>query len=155
MLSATYKGSRSDVHPTLRPSSNESDPATVEQETVVDDEEEIEVGGDCSMDQCISNTDHVQEQPEDLSVKKEKNDGDSVSSMSPRPTSTSPALASSSPESQKGVDTGRSVKRIKPIPPPLDLNARTLTPTDTLPTNIFSPASQVDIPQDTLPIRKR
>ena len=145
MLSATYKGSRSDVHPTLRPSSNESDPATVEQETVVDDEEEIEVGGDCSMDQCISNTDHVQEQPEDLSVKKEKNDGDSVSSMSP----------SSSPESQKSVDTGRSVKRIKPIPPPLDLNARTLTPTDTLPTNIFSPASQVDIPQDTLPIRKR
>ena len=44
-------------------------------------------------------------------------------------------------------------KRIKPIPPPLDLNARTLSPCDTLPQAL--PRSPGDFPRECLPIRKR
>ena len=44
-------------------------------------------------------------------------------------------------------------KRIKPIPPPLDLNARTLSPSDTLPQAL--PRSPADLPRECLPLRKR
>ena len=92
----------------------------------------------------------MQDQPEDLSVRKE--DGDS---SSPRPSSASPHTRSScsgSPDSQKNGETNRA-KRIKPIPPPLDLNARTLSPHDVLVAAL--PSSPADLPRECLPIRKR
>merc|ERR1719328_453857 len=73
----------------------------------------------------------VQDQPEDLSIKKEQEE--SEAGVSPRPSSASPNTRSSSsgsPDSQKNGEP--RVKKIKLIPPPLDLNARTLSPQDTL-----------------------
>jgi len=95
----------------------------------------------------------VQDQPEDLSVKKEREE--SEAETSPRPSSASPHTRSSSsgsPDSQKNGEPSRA-KRIKPIPPPLDLNARTLSPQDTLVPAL--PSSPADLPRECLPIRKR
>jgi hypothetical protein len=44
-------------------------------------------------------------------------------------------------------------KRVKPIPPPLDLNARTLYLGEAFAPPL--PASPLDFPRETLPIRKR
>lgn len=84
----------------------------------------------------------VQDAPEDLSVKKT------------RP-NTPQSRSSSSPGSQGSGSSGEATrpKRIKPIPPPLDLNARTLSPSDTLPQAL--PRSPGDLPRECLPIRKR
>ena len=118
------------------------------------DDEEIEVGKESDMDEDGRGVSPrpVQDQPEDLSIKKE---GRSVSSSSSRPSSISPPTRSTdseSPDSQKTGEQSRA-KRIKPIPPPLDLNARTLSPSDTLPgTGLRSP-SDADLPA--LPLRKR
>jgi len=94
----------------------------------------------------------VQDQPEDLSIKKEQEE--SEAGVSPRPSSASPHTRSSSsgsPDSQKNGEP--RVKKIKPIPPPLDLNARTLSPQDTLVPAL--PSSPADLPRECLPIRKR
>ena len=69
--------------------------------------------------------DPVQDQPQDLSMK---------------PSSTSPPSTSAS-----------ASKKIKPIPPPLDLNARTLEE----PSDLRVPKSPGDLPRECLPIRKR
>merc|ERR1740123_1994534 len=92
----------------------------------------------------------VQEQPQDLSVKKERGGVGGVLDCSPRPSSLS--SSSGSPDSQKNGEPSRA-KRIKPIPPPLDLNARTLSPQDTLVPAL--PSSPADLPRESLPIRKR
>ena len=110
--------------------------AMLKKETVSEDEE-IEVGKESDMEES-STSSPVQEQPEDLSVKKK------AGSESPRPSSVSP-------DSGKAGDQSRA-KRIKPIPPPLDLNARTLSPSDILP---HQPQSPADIPRQSLPLRKR
>merc|ERR1740123_603777 len=95
----------------------------------------------------------VQEQPQDLSVKKERGGVGGVLDCSPRPSSLSPS--SGSPDSVKLGEPSRA-KRIKPIPPPLDLNARTLSPSDTFPQGHPSlPQSPADLPRECLPIRKR
>ena len=107
----------------------------LKKETVSEDEE-IEVGKESDMEESSSSP--VQDQPEDLSVKKK------AGSESPRPSSVSP-------DSGKAGDQSRA-KRIKPIPPPLDLNARTLSPSDILP---HQPQSPADIPRESLPLRKR
>jgi hypothetical protein len=44
-------------------------------------------------------------------------------------------------------------KRVKPIPPPLDLNARTLYLSESFAPPL--PASPLDFPREALPIRKR
>ena len=134
MLSATYSEIFSPGTPSV----------LVKKETVSDDEE-IEVGKESDMEESVS---PVQEQPEDLSVPRGSR------SDSPRPTSSSPARRSSSsgsPDSGKAGEQSRA-KRIKPIPPPLDLNARTLSPSDILP---HQPQSPADIPRESLPLRKR
>ena len=107
----------------------------LKKETVSEDEE-IEVGKESDMEESSSSP--VQDQPEDLSVKKK------AGSESPRPSSVSP-------DSGKAGEQSRA-KRIKPIPPPLDLNARTLSPSDILP---HQPQSPADIPRQSLPLRKR
>ena len=121
------------------------------------DDEEIEVGKESDMDESGSPV-PVQD-PLDLSVKKEKkDDGASLSTSSSRPSSISPptrSTESSSPDSQKNGEVSRA-KRIKPIPPPLDLNARTLSPTEILPGAGHSPsAAAQDRDRETLPLRKR
>ena len=125
------------------------------------DDEEIEVGKESDMDddnQGVSPR-PIQDQPEDLSVKKLQHGTDSSSSS--RPSSISPPTRSSdsgSPDS--GKNEQNRAKRIKPIPPPLDLNARTLSPSDSLPapahahTSLpLSPAPEV--PREALLLRKR
>ena len=94
--------------------------------------------------------------PEDLSVKKKDND---ISASTSRSSSISPPTRSSesgSPDSQKNGEQSRA-KRIKPIPPPLDLNARTLSPSDTLPGppgHALSPTAACT-PRELLPLRQR
>jgi hypothetical protein len=46
----------------------------------------------------------------------------------------------------------KSSRKVKPIPPPLDLNARTL---DEEATDLRLPKSPGDMPRECLPIRKR
>jgi hypothetical protein len=46
----------------------------------------------------------------------------------------------------------KSARRLKHIPPPLDLNARTL---DDEPADLRLPKSPADLPRECLPIRKR
>ena len=118
-------------------------------------DEELETEKRASMDEDAA-VDPVQEQPEDLSVKKKERSRSR--SNSPRPSSISPpsrSCESGSPDSQKNGEPSRA-KRIKPIPPPLDLNARTLSPSDTFPQGHPSlPHSPADLPRECLPIRKR
>ena len=128
MLSAPF----SEIFSPALPSS-----VMLKKETVSEDEE-IEVGKESDMEESSSSP--VQDQPEDLSVKKK-----------PGPDSESPRPSSVSPDSGKAGDQSRA-KRIKPIPPPLDLNARTLSPSDILP---HQPQSPADIPRQSLPLRKR
>ena len=141
MLSATFSEIFSPGTPSVM----------VKRETVSD--EEIEVGKESDMEESVS---PVQEQPEDLSVPR-KGGGEEARgsrSDSPRPSSGSPTRRSSSsgsPDSGKAGEQSRA-KRIKPIPPPLDLNARTLSPSDILP---HQPQSPADIPRESLPLRKR
>lgn len=123
------------------------------------DDEEIEVGKESDMDESSSPVPVPVQDPLDLSVKKEKkDDGASVSTSSSRPSSISPptrSTESSSPDSQKNGETSRA-KRIKPIPPPLDLNARTLSPTEIIQGSGHSPsAAAQDRERETLPLRKR
>ncbi len=47
----------------------------------------------------------------------------------------------------------KSCRKVKPIPPPLDLNARTLE--DEAATDLRLPKSPGDLPRECLPIRKR
>ena len=47
----------------------------------------------------------------------------------------------------------KSFRKVKPIPPPLDLNARTLE--DEAPSDLRIPKSPGDMPRECLPIRKR
>ena len=116
---------------------------------------EDEVEDRLSMDEDTP-VDPVQDQPEDLSVKKKESIR--PRSNSPQQSSDSPPGRSSesgSPDSGKNGEPSRA-KRIKPIPPPLDLNARTLSPSDTLPPGHSSlPQSPADLPRECLPIRKR
>ena len=128
MLSAPF----SEIFSAALPSS-----VMLKKETVSEDEE-IEVGKESDMEESSSSP--VQDHPEDLSVKKK-----------PGPDADSPRPSSVSPDSGKSGDQSRA-KRIKPIPPPLDLNARTLSPSDILP---HQPQSPADIPRQSLPLRKR
>jgi len=118
-------------------------------------DEELETEKRLSMDEDTA-VSPVQDHPEDLSVKKKERDRSR--SNSPRPSSISPptrSCGSGSPDSQKNGEPSRA-KRIKPIPPPLDLNARTLSPSDTLPQGHASlPQSPAELPRECLPIRKR
>ena len=124
------------------------------------DDEEIEVGKETEAMEDDSRPVPMQDMPEDLSVKKK--DNDISASTSSRSSSISPPTRSSesgSPDSQKNGDQSRA-KRIKPIPPPLDLNARTLSPSDTLPgppghAHPPPPAHSSDTPRESLPLRKR
>ena len=126
---------------------------SVKKEPCSDEELETEKRSSMDEDTAVS---PVQDQPEDLSVKKKERDRSR--SNSPRPSSISPpsrSCGSGSPDSQKNGEPSRA-KRIKPIPPPLDLNARTLSPSDTLPQGHASlPQSPADLPRECLPIRKR
>jgi len=124
-------------------------------------DEEVEPDRRPSMDEdtTVTTASPVQDQPEDLSVKKKERNRSR--STSPRPSSISPptrSCGSGSPDSQKNGEPSRA-KRIKPIPPPLDLNARTLSPSDTLPQGHTGhsslPQSPADLPRECLPIRKR
>ena len=141
MLSATF----SEIFPPGTPS------VMVKRETVSEDEE-IEVGKESDMEESGS---PVQDQPEDLSVPRKGGlEGRGSRSDSPRPSSVSPPRRSSSsgsPDSGKAGEQSRA-KRIKPIPPPLDLNARTLSPSDILP---HQPQSPPDRSRESLPLRKR
>ena len=135
--------------------------ASVKREPCSDDEE-IEVGKETEAMEDDSRPVPMQDMPEDLSVKKKDSGNDISASTSSRSSSISPPTRSSesgSPDSQKNGDQSRA-KRIKPIPPPLDLNARTLSPSDTLPgppghTHPLSPAHSADTPRESLPLRKR
>ena len=163
MLSAAFTDTRFPVPASAVPGLGASiAAASVKREPrETDSDEEIEVGKESDMeeDRGSRSPAPVQDQPEDLSVKKPT----SVSSASSsRPSSISPPTRSSdsgSPDSQKtGSDsTGRSAKRIKPIPPPLDLNARTLSPHDSLPgpASLLSPAADTQQRDTQLPLRKR
>ena len=125
---------------------------------VCSDDEEIEVGKESDMDedpQGVSPT-PVQDMPEDLSVKKKETG--SASTSSSRPSSISPPTRSSesgSPDSGKDGSGQNRAKRIKPIPPPLDLNARTLSPSDTGPAPAPTHQPLSPAPREALPLRKR
>jgi len=86
----------------------------------------------------------VQDQPEDLSVQKDPPGGSPAhrNQGSPPDSLESPTNESARP------------KRVKPIPPPLDLNVRTFSPPRTQ-GNVALPRSPADLPRECLPIRKR
>ena len=99
------------------------------------------------------NLEPIQDKPQDLSISK------STIGSSNKLTTTGPNevndIHNKKTKSSTTTSNFPTVKKVKPIPPPLDLAACNLDNSNDAPSDLRTPKSPGDLPRECLPLRKR
>ena len=99
------------------------------------------------------NLEPIQDKPQDLSISKSTiGSSNELSATGPKDVNDIHNKKTKSSTTTSNLPT---VKKVKPIPPPLDLAACNLDNSNDAPSDLRTPKSPGDLPRECLPLRKR
>ena len=100
------------------------------------------------------NLEPIQDKPQDLSISK-STIGSSNELSTTGPKDVNDIHNNKKTKSSSTTSNLPTVKKVKPIPPPLDLAACNLDNSNEAPSDLRTPKSPGDLPRECLPLRKR
>ena len=97
------------------------------------------------------NVEPIQDKPQDLSMNKPENNSNKITLS----TGLKDVKDINNKTKSSTTHFPTTVKKVKPIPPPLDLAACNLENSNEAPSDLRTPKSPGDLPRECLPLRKR